>query len=45
MVGMFFLPFLVSPQVCELFNDVVPKTAENFRLLCTGARGIGKRGR
>ncbi|KAL0912397.1 hypothetical protein M5K25_018365 [Dendrobium thyrsiflorum] len=27
--------------VMELFADVVPKTAENFRLLCTGERGIG----
>ncbi|CAF1976983.1 unnamed protein product [Rotaria magnacalcarata] len=30
--------------VFELFSDVVPRTAENFRQLCTGAAGFGFRG-
>jgi hypothetical protein len=28
--------------IVELFQDVAPKTVENFLCLCTGERGVGK---
>jgi len=34
-----------SRIVIELFNEIAPKTAENFRCLCTGKKGMGNQGK
>lgn len=36
---------MVGRLVMELRTDIVPKTAENFRCLCTGERGWGREGK
>lgn len=34
----------IGKLIIELFADKVPRTAENFRMLCTGEKGVGRSG-
>eukprot|EP00933_Yihiella_yeosuensis_P012273 TRINITY_DN1205_c0_g3_i1.p1 TRINITY_DN1205_c0_g3~~TRINITY_DN1205_c0_g3_i1.p1 ORF type:complete len:318 (-),score=62.43 TRINITY_DN1205_c0_g3_i1:76-1029(-) len=37
--------YVIGKLVFELYTDIVPKTAENFRCLCTGEKGRGRSGK
>eukprot|EP01080_Neovahlkampfia_damariscottae_P007536 gene7536-11860_t len=35
----------IGKMIFKLYKDIVPKTAENFRALCTGEKNLGKSGK